>query len=918
MIGERLGRYRVLAVLGSGAMGVVVRAHDPRLGRDVAIKVVHPQELGREREQRARARLIAEARALARLAHPNVVAIYEVGEQAGTLFVAMELVEGVDLDEWLKRAPRSLDAIVQAFVDAALGLAQVHAVGLVHRDVKPSNILVGADGRVRVGDFGIAHACFELPAPIAAAEDVIGELVAPDTTTLTEEGRVVGTPAYMAPEQHLDAEVGPAADQYALCVSLFEALFGQRPFRGDARRLLAIKRAGAVLPKRARRVPAWLVAVVMRGLAPDPRARFASIDALAEALRRGAASRRRRLALGSAVIASVGGTLMMLGDGAGRCDRDAAELAGVWDEQTRAAAHGMFAASTRPWAALAWAAVEPRLDAYAGEWTTMRRELCLSAGDTSATVLDRRLACLESRRRALAATTHLLAAADDDTVDHGVDLLGGLRPIAACGTLDDRDGEVSPPPPALARAVADARTELALVRAFTEAGRYAEAHELGRAVVANASTLDYPPLQGEALAIDGRAALRVGPVADAASELEAALWTAIAEHDDVTAAEAATELTWFAGQYQRSLPDAARWAALARASAARSADARTQVMLDNALGVAQLQAGQHDDAVASFERALAGIGEAPDQISLTANVRHNLAKSWFDRGDLARARALLEPSIAALAGAIGDQHPRVLEMRGTLGQVLGAGGDHARAAALFRAEVEGLRQVMGDDALAVAHARTNLGVVLGRLGHDDEAIAVTEQALASFERAGDLGGASTCLGNIADDLLQQGIHDAAAQRFERALALLERLYPEGHADLVYPLVGLGRVRMAQQRWADALANFERADAVIVDSHATSGHVRGLALEGRAQALEQMGRITEALAVVELLIAITRDARDVGPDELPISLLQQAQLLLAAGRKTEAVTVAEEAMALTTAPELAELHAAAEQTRDAAR
>jgi tetratricopeptide (TPR) repeat protein len=392
------------------------------------------------------------------------------------------------------------------------------------------------------------------------------------------------------------------------------------------------------------------------------------------------------------------------------------------------------------------------------------------------------------------------------------------------------------------------------------------------------------------------------------------VWTAISVGDDETAADAATGLVWLAGQFHRSLPEAQRWAELASVSATRIGDPTQLALIDNALGSAQLHAARYDEALASFERALARIRDEPGAISQAAVLHHNIAKAWFDRGDLARARAALEPAIVSLAATLGESHPRVVAMRGTLAQILGAGGDHAGAVALFQAEVEALRLAMGEDAIALAHARTNLGVSLGRLGRLEEAIEVTQQALAAFERAGDEGGATTCLGNIAGDLLELGIHDAAAARFELALTRLERMYPDGHADLVYPLVGLGRVRLAQQRFDDALAAFTRAEAQVADAPGELGHVRGLALEGRAQALTALGRDDEAVGVAEELVRITRASGDSGPDELPLSLLQLAQVLVRLGRFDDARSAADEAATLAGQRGLGELEQAAQRER----
>ncbi|MCW5808761.1 MAG: serine/threonine protein kinase, partial [Deltaproteobacteria bacterium] len=226
-VGATLGRYRLERELGAGGMGVVHAAFDPDLERRVALKVLRSRAQGRD-ETDAQRRLLREARAMARLAHPNVVTVHEVGSANGRDFVAMELVEGETLADWLAAAPRSEEAIVEAFAAAGRGLAAAHGAGIVHRDFKPHNVLRGAGGRIVVTDFGLARSSGEpgSPGPAAAEAAPLAEV--------TVTGNVLGTPAYMAPEQWDGGALTPATDQFAFCVALWEALAGERPFRADS------------------------------------------------------------------------------------------------------------------------------------------------------------------------------------------------------------------------------------------------------------------------------------------------------------------------------------------------------------------------------------------------------------------------------------------------------------------------------------------------------------------------------------------------------------------------------------------------------------------------------------------------------------------------------------------------------------
>jgi len=320
--GDRVGRYRLTAVLGAGAMGVVYRAFDPVLQRDVALKSLHVQDA------HARQRFVHEARAMARLNHPNVVQVFDVvqAERAGEepqWLLAMELVEGQTLDRWLA-TPRTAAEIRDAFAAAGRGLAAAHAAGLVHRDFKPSNVIVGRDGRVRVTDFGLSVSAEERALTLEEdADEASASLL--DAIARTCPGVVVGTPAYMAPEQHRGAALSPAADQFAFCAALFEALFDARPFDGrSCRELSQQKHEGDHRPARGTRpVPAWLRRVVLRGLRPDPSRRFASMHALLAALEGRAGGLRPWRAVGVAVLLSA------LGGGLGFAVTDDAPSAGA-------------------------------------------------------------------------------------------------------------------------------------------------------------------------------------------------------------------------------------------------------------------------------------------------------------------------------------------------------------------------------------------------------------------------------------------------------------------------------------------------------------------------------------------------------------------------------------------------------------
>ena len=284
--GETIGgSFRIERELGKGGMGVVYLAWDAELERLVALKVQRGGE-----GTVATDRLAREARAMARLSHPNVLPVHEVGEHEGRLFIAMEYVEGGTATQWLEREPRQTHEIVDLYAQAADGLAAAHAIGLVHRDFKPDNVLVGEDGRARVADFGLARVAGTAgESSTSRGGSAAGSQSRRSSSLsgkLTQTGARVGTIAYMAPEQHGSLDVDARADQFSFCVALFEALFGQRPFLGKttAKLLHNIHTSQIVEPDVPRTISKRVMKALRRGLRPDPEDRFPTMQALRAAL----------------------------------------------------------------------------------------------------------------------------------------------------------------------------------------------------------------------------------------------------------------------------------------------------------------------------------------------------------------------------------------------------------------------------------------------------------------------------------------------------------------------------------------------------------------------------------------------------------------------------------------------------------
>ena len=281
-IGDRVGRYLVLSSLGAGGMGVVFSAYDPQLDRKVALKLLRGN-LGANAKE-ARTRLKREAQAIAQLNHPNVVGVYDVGENNGDVYIAMEFIEGDTLTTWLKRWPRTWREILEVFQQAARGLMAAHSVGLLHRDFKPDNVLVGGDGRVRVTDFGLARSLFLDDSARGPVDPKPRPDGSPLQVDITATGTVLGTPRYMPPEQLTGPTIDARADQFSFCVALYEALYSTHPLPGATSVSMLEHDEKALPPPEGTKVPAFIGRAVMRGLEKERSKRFPTLATLMQEL----------------------------------------------------------------------------------------------------------------------------------------------------------------------------------------------------------------------------------------------------------------------------------------------------------------------------------------------------------------------------------------------------------------------------------------------------------------------------------------------------------------------------------------------------------------------------------------------------------------------------------------------------------
>jgi tetratricopeptide (TPR) repeat protein len=833
--GAAVGRYLVLDRIGAGGMGVVYAAYDPELDRRVALKLLRPDRFTGEVD---RLRLLREAQALARLADPNVVAVYDAGTFGDRVFVAMELVEGETLRQWLGAGSRSWREILDRFLPAGRGLAAAHAAGLVHRDFKPENVLLGRDGRVRVVDFGLAE----------AAPEPGGELATP----LAECGLVLGTPAYMAPEQIRGLAADARSDQFSFCVTLYEALYGERPFAGTAPR-------GAPA---GTKVPGWLRAVVLRGLKASPEERYPSMAGLLRDLERDPEA-VRRLWLAAAVVVILAGALFGgLGYFQARrtqlCGGTEEKLAGVWGPPRRQAIHAAFLATRLPFAASAWSGVERGLNRYVGSWAAMRREACEATrvrGEQSAELLDRRMLCLDERLRQVDTVAGLLARADTQTVRHWDTLLDNLKDLADCGRSVALLDRAPLPRDALLRGrIQQAQDQLVRARALQSAGKTGPALALAVAVDRQAAGLPYKPLQGDAALLVGDLRENDGDLQASERAVYRALEAAEAGRDDLLKARCWKKLIYLVGFRESHFEESHRLARLAEAALARAGGEPSweAAILDNEASIYQME-GKYREAVREFDRvlALSQRYHLQDTLYTTAN---NLGSLYHDRGDHERALQTFRQALAQAEMLKGDLHPDTAAVEYNIGSVLLDLKRYSEAESYLRKALATRERVLEPDHLDIAESLIGLGVLWDRQGHPERSLPYQERAVRIFAAKAPASiGWATAQNNVAEDLRKLGRYPEAEAHLRQGLTAFAA---RSGADTIY-LAGmldtLGNIYLDWGRPADAVQPFTRELSILE---------RQGAPEDRADAELALARaLWDGGGDRERAVAIARQARD---------------------------------------------------------
>jgi eukaryotic-like serine/threonine-protein kinase len=806
-------RYVIEAVLGRGGMGTVYLARDQTLNRNVALKL-HRAGSGNDRLHR-------EAIAMAKLAHPNVVTVFEVGSVDDRMYVAMEYVRGETLRDWLTSGRRRWREIVDMLVQAGAGLAAAHSAGLIHRDFKPENVLVGEDGRPRVSDFGLARHG-------ASRDDKPSGVL---SGTMTQSGAILGTPAYMSPEQLAGDIVDARTDQFAFCVVAWESLFGKRPFAGNTLAALedAIHRRDILRPARSE-VPQRLRDVIERGLAVKPSDRYADMPSLLAALRSAAAPRTKKyLAVALAGAALLGGgayaATSILADRrhAAECDAAAGEMH-VFDAAKHAAIQRAFVATHIPTANVAFDRAAKVLDKYSATLAEQARKVCESVNEPLTLTAARR-ACLADRKSELSALLDLMLEPDAAIVQRA--------PSAAWAMFDPHP--CSDTSLLLARPVTPASrspelvAQFARVKALDHAGQYRQAAELAQSLRELARTRKDRGLELAALSALAGARADIDKPDDVVPLYHEVVQMAEAQGRDLEAAGALWALANIAGVSQNDYQAAHRYIALARAKLDR-------------LGGGNL--------------AVRG------ELSATE------AQVFADENRLGEAEAALREGLIALEQAYGPMHPKVGALTGTLAQILRYQDKDSLPASERTLAI--MRETLGPEHPTTAGAEMTLGQVLVDKKRFDEARKLYEHADIVFTKV--FGEKhlvrGSLLSNIATMELQQEHWDAALDAYRKSLVIAEAIEGPEAIDVSGLHADIARVLASTNRMPEAFVEINKSVAILEKAGADGEpRMMGVLIElAEYQIVDKQPAVAVATAERALAITAKRPA-DANPVEL---------------------------------------------------
>ena len=908
--GDAVGRYVVRERVGGGGMGSVYAALDPELDRTVVVKLVKPDVAS----DALSARLIREAQAQARLSHANVVTVLDVGTVGEQVFVAMEYVKGTTLASWQRAEKRSWRDIVTAYAQAGRGLAAAHGANIVHRDFKPDNALIDDEGRVLVTDFGIAHAIGsrDLREDDDAAAPRRDD---PLATPLTQTGSLMGTPWYMAPEQHMRRGTTPATDQFSFCVALYEALYGEHAFAPEDATVGQL--AGAVVAGKVRdapagsEVPSWVRRALVRGLEKEPADRYPDMTHLIDALRHDpGVARRRWLVIGAIVAVFVAAGVVAFGkftmsSRSKICDGMEARLDGVWDAERKRAVRAAFDATELAYAEETFGIVDTALGRYSRAWIKARTAACEDTHvrrEQTPMQMDLRMHCLDARLVELGALVGVLAGTDAESLPQAAPAVHALRSPDECSDAQALSAGVAPPPAADAERVDALRAELARVTSLELAGRYNDALPPAVAAADAARALGYRPLEAEALYILGRAQERADDHTGASTSLNDAVLAASASGSLRLELEATTSLMFLHGFAKQSYDEAKRYQRQAAAlleHAGGHAGVTAEVRFHMSTGVVLHEIGNYAEAEEEFRIAIELAERGLDEVHpLFAQALNFSATAERHAGRTDRAMELSQRAAAITEASLGPNHPELARALDGIGSAYMSAGTFAEAEAPLLRALAIRRAVHGDQHEEVADSLSSLARALAMRGDYDGAIANLTEA-ADIRRAV-LGPGHPNVGSVVNNLGEvqrmKGDYAGALETYRTAHAIWLEALGEKHPRVAVALNNIATAQLELGERADALATARKAASVFEAALGPKHPIIAAPLTVAGRALVATGKSRRAIPMLERALEL-RSAESTDPAERSETRFALAEALWEANANRErAVELATEALA----------------------
>ena len=772
--GAVIDRYQILGLVGKGGMGAVYKAYDPELDRSIAIKILTAVPQEGETASRPQARLMREAQALAKLSHPHVVAVHDVGTYAEGVYIAMEYVKGKTIREWLKQDTPNQKEIIGVLSKAGKGLVAAHTEGIVHRDFKPDNVIVGEKGQIKVLDFGVARAAGKEDMAVSQQKASVLDRSLPGekylSTPLTQAGSMVGTTVYMAPEHFSFQALDEKTDQFSFCVTLFESLYGKRPFTGNTAQALKekIENGRVEIPGDAN-VPKWIEEIILKGLSVSKEDRYRSMWELLQALEHDpeiAKSQRRKKQLLAATfvvsaVAFLGIGYVLFGQSHKLCTGADRKIDSVWSNTKKAHVKEAFVKTGISYANDSFIRVARRLEQYLQNWKTDYWEACRATRvrkEQSEEMLDLKMGCMNRHFQNAAALIRVFGKADKTVVQKSVQAVSSLSGFSNCNDVDALQAKIPPPKDDQTKTKVDAiREHLAEIEALVNTGKYRDGLDQLIEVEKRAKTIDYLPVHAQALYHLGEIYERVGEYKMAETALKSAVKAAGKSKDTLLVAKTMVLLVWVIG-YQQS---------------------------------------RHEEGLLLSEAAEAVLDLGPANVPIRSSLHNRLGGLYFGTGNPSQSMENFQKALKLRSGYLSREHPSIALILNNIGAVYWARGEYDKALEYYLETLAIQTKTLGPRHPVVGSLLCNIGGVykLNReydkaLDYYNDSLAIREETLGPIHPD-----VAFSLSSIGDLLVEQGKPKKALTYLERAIAICEKMTcdpdPYGHG-----LLGLAQALMA--------------------------------------------------------------------------------------------------------------------------